>query len=132
MLSQMQVSVIMKYQAFRIHVTYLLVVQAVCTAVTFPLCIALLMLLGWNAYLMLTNRTTIEYYEGVTAEVKATQRGEQYQHPYDLGPCGNLHDILGPNAERWLFPGLAAAGDGLAYVTAWDHVRDDLDSLLGL
>ena len=90
------------------------------------------MLLGWHAYLMLTNRTTIEYYEGVTAEVKATRRGERYQHPYDLGLCGNLHSILGPHPEQWLVPGLAAAGDGLGYVTAWDHIRDDVDSLLGL
>jgi len=43
-----------------------------------------------------------------------------------------LHSILGPNPERWLFPGLAASGDGLAYVTAWDHVKDDVDTLLGL
>ena len=61
------------------------VLQGICTAITFPLCIALLLLLGWNAYLMLTNKTTIEYYEGVTAEVKATRQGKQYQHPYDLG-----------------------------------------------
>ncbi|DBA73281.1 TPA: Palmitoyltransferase [Trebouxia sp. C0004] len=107
------------------------ILQAICTAMTFPLCIALVMLLGWNAYLLLTNRTTIEYYEGVTAEVKAMRRGERYQHPYDLGLCGNLHSILGANPERWLFPGMAAAGDGLAYVTAWDHVKDDVDSLLG-
>ena len=106
--------------------------QAVCTAVTFPLCIALLMLLSWNLYLMLSNKTTIEYYEGVTAELKATSRGGKYQHPYDLGLCGNLHDIMGPSPEKWLLPGLAAAGDGLAYMTAWDHVKDDVDSLLGL
>ncbi len=110
----------------------LMMVQAICTAMTFPLCIALLMLLAWNAYLLLTNRTTIEYYEGVTAEVKAMRRGERYQHPYDLGLCGNLHSVLGPNPERWLIPGLAAAGDGLAFITAWDHVKDDVDALLGL
>lgn len=105
---------------------------AVCTAMTFPLCIALLMLLAWNMYLMLSNKTTIEYYEGVTAELKATRRGGRYQHPYDLGLCGNLQDMLGPNPEIWLMPGLAAAGDGMTYVTAWDHVKDDVDSLLGL
>ena len=70
--------------------TLLCAMQAVCTAATFPLCIALLVLLGWNAYLMLTNRTTIEYYEGVTAEVRATRRGERYQHPYDLGTASIL------------------------------------------
>lgn len=106
--------------------------QAVCTAMAFPLCIALLMLLVWNMYLMLSNKTTIEYYEGVTAELRATRRGGRYLHPYDLGLCGNLQDILGPNPEKWLLPGLAAAGDGITYVTAWDHVRDDVDSLLGL
>ena len=105
--------------------------QALCTAVTVPLALALAMLLCWNMYLMVTNRTTIEYYEGVTAHIQATRRGQQYQHPYDLGFCGNLHTIFGPNAGGWLVPGLPAFGDGLAFVTAWDHVRDDVDSLLG-
>ena len=106
--------------------------QAICTAMTFPLSVALLMLLAWNLYLMLSNKTTIEYYEGVTAELKATRRGGKFQHPYDLGPCGNLQNILGPEPEKWLLPGLAAAGDGVTYITAWDHVRDDVDRMLGL
>ena len=105
--------------------------QALCTAVTVPLALALAMLLCWNVYLVVTNRTTIEYYEGVTARIQATRRGQHYQHPYDLGLCGNLHTIFGPDAGAWLVPGLPAFGDGLAYVTAWDHVRDDVDSLLG-
>ncbi|KAL3134915.1 hypothetical protein ABBQ32_007880 [Trebouxia sp. C0010 RCD-2024] len=108
------------------------IMQAICTAMTIPLSIALLVLLGWNLYLMLSNKTTIEYYEGVTAELKATRRGGKFQHPYDLGPCGNLQHILGPNPEKWLLPGLAAAGDGVTYITTWDHVRDDVDALLGL
>lgn len=105
--------------------------QALCTAVTVPLALALAMLLCWNTWLMMTNRTTIEYYEGVTAHIQATQHGQQYQHPYNLGLCGNLHNIFGPNAGAWLIPGVAAFGDGLTYVTAWDHVQDDVDQLLG-
>jgi len=54
----------------------------------------------------------------------------QFVGSRNIAEC--LHSILGPHPEQWLFPRLAAAGDGLGYVTAWDHVRDDVDSLLGL
>lgn len=35
----------------------------VCTAMALPLSIGLVMLLGWNLYLLLANKTTIEYHE---------------------------------------------------------------------
>ena len=35
-----------------------------------PLTIGLVMLLVWNVYLALQNKTTIEFHEGVTANVK--------------------------------------------------------------
>ena len=47
-----------------------LAVQTVCMALTLPLTVGLLMLLGWNLYLALVNRTTIEYHEGVTANIQ--------------------------------------------------------------
>jgi palmitoyltransferase len=47
--------------------------------------------------------------------------GAAYQHPYDVGMCGNLHTICGDNALLWFVPSRAAAeGDGLSFVTSWD------------
>ena len=39
-------------------------------ALTLPLAIGLAMLLGWNLYLALSNKTTIEFHEGVTASIQ--------------------------------------------------------------
>ena len=156
--------------------------QTVCLALTLPLAIGLAMLLGWNLYLALTNKTTIEFYEGVTASIqvchashpgllyavytsppellacmrphggglrrecpvctcadKGTVRlplqagragAAAYQHPYDLGLCGNLHALCGHSPTTWLVPTLAAAhGDGLAYPTTYDRAHDDIFGL---
>lgn len=62
----------------------------------------------------------------------AGRAGSVRKHPYDLGVCGNLHTILGPNPATWLVPGLSAHGDGLSHTTAWEHVRDPADRMLGL
>ena len=45
-------------------------VQSVCMAMTLPLTIGLIMLLFWNMHLALSNKTTIEHHEGVTAKIK--------------------------------------------------------------
>ena len=45
--------------------------QTVCLAFSMPLTIGLTMLLVWNLYLALQNKTTIEFHEGVTANMKA-------------------------------------------------------------
>ena len=44
--------------------------QTVCLAFCMPLTIGLVMLLVWNVYLALHNKTTIEFHEGVTANIK--------------------------------------------------------------
>ena len=44
--------------------------QTVCLAFCMPLTIGLVMLLVWNVYLALQNKTTIEFHEGVTANIK--------------------------------------------------------------
>ncbi|KAK9804819.1 hypothetical protein WJX72_007243 [[Myrmecia] bisecta] len=104
--------------------------QTICTAITLPLTIGLVMLFIWNLYLVVTNKTTIEYHEGVTARIQAQRSGQEYEHPYDLGLCGNLHTIFGPKPSYWLLPGVPAFGDGVSFVTAWD--RHTADGLLGL
>lgn len=40
-----------------------------------PLALALLLLTLWNLFLLLHNKTTIEYQEGVTARVRASRYG---------------------------------------------------------
>ena len=42
--------------------------------------------------------------QGVTAKVQARKAGQRYQHPYDIGFCGNLHAVLGANVLSWLWP----------------------------
>jgi uncharacterized membrane protein YiaA len=44
--------------------------QTLCMAITLPLTIGLVMLLIWNLHLALSNKTTIEHHEGVTAKVQ--------------------------------------------------------------
>jgi len=92
--------------------------QAFTCAVTFPLTIGLIMLLGWHLYLVICNKTTIEYHEGVTAKIQAAKSGHRYQHPYDVGFCGNLHAVLGANVTCWLLPCPSSAdGPGVNYPT---------------
>ncbi|KAK9800786.1 hypothetical protein WJX73_003252 [Symbiochloris irregularis] len=96
-------------------------VQTVCTALTLPLSIGLVMLLCWNVYLLLCNKTTIEYHEGVTAKFQALRSGQEYRHPYDLGLCSNLYAVFGPKPQHWMFPTrISAHGDGVQFNTIWD------------
>lgn len=96
--------------------------QTLCTAISLPLAIGLAMLLLWNGYLVYSNKTTIEHYEGVTARVLASRAGETWNHPYDLGPCTNLAAICGPKPQLWLFPvQISADGDGIEHPTAWGN-----------
>ncbi|XP_008442531.2 probable protein S-acyltransferase 16 isoform X2 [Cucumis melo] len=59
----------------------------------FPLSMALSVLLGWHIYLILHNKTTIEYHEGVRAMWLAEKGGNVYSHPYDLGAFENLTTV---------------------------------------
>ncbi|BDA49409.1 Palmitoyltransferase PFA4 [Coccomyxa sp. Obi] len=99
------------------------IMQTVCTGISLPLTIGLVMLLIWNLHLALHNKTTIEFHEGVTAKIQANKAGTSYKHPYDLGLCGNLHAICGDSLATWFVPTRAAAeGDGLSYPSGW-HVE---------
>ncbi|KAL6138749.1 hypothetical protein ACLB2K_064028 [Fragaria x ananassa] len=87
----------------------------------FPLCVALSVLLGWHIYLILQNKTTIEYHEGVRAMWLAEKGGQIYSHPYDLGAYQNLSTVLGPNIFSWLLPTSGHIGSGLRFRTAYDY-----------
>ncbi|GMH30072.1 hypothetical protein Nepgr_031915 [Nepenthes gracilis] len=87
-----------------------------------PLSIALCVLLGWHIYLILRNKTTIEYHEGVRAMWLAEKGGEIYMHPYDLGPFENLTSVLGPSILFWACPTSRHIGSGLRFPTRYDNL----------
>lgn len=93
-----------------------------------PLCIALGVLLGWHIYLILHNKTTIEYHEGVRAMWLAEKGGSVYNHPYDLGAYENLTMVLGPNILSWLCPTATHIGSGLRFRTSYDELAASPDS----
>ncbi|CAA7389721.1 unnamed protein product [Spirodela intermedia] len=92
----------------------------ICGVLLFPLTLALIILLGWHIYLILQNKTTIEYHEGVRAMGLAQENGNDYQHPYDLGAYENLVSILGPSVWCWICPTSGHIGSGLHFRTFYD------------
>ncbi|KAJ4795859.1 S-acyltransferase [Rhynchospora pubera] len=92
----------------------------ICAVLLCPLSLALAVLLGWHIYLILQNKTTIEYHEGVRATWLAEKAGNIYRHPYDLGPFENLVSVLGPNICCWACPTSGHIGSGLRFRTAYD------------
>ncbi|XP_043698857.1 probable protein S-acyltransferase 16 [Telopea speciosissima] len=88
-----------------------------------PLTMALSILLGWHIYLILHNKTTIEYHEGVRAMWLAEKVGNVYRHPYDLGPYENLTWVLGPSIFSWVYPTSGHVGSGLQFRTVYDRAK---------
>ncbi|KAG9157857.1 hypothetical protein Leryth_000044 [Lithospermum erythrorhizon] len=91
-----------------------------------PLSAVLCYFLLWHVYLILQNKTTIEYHEGVRAMLLAEKGGYVYSHPYDLGAYENLISVLGPNIISWVCPTSGHVGSGLSFRTALDKL--DLSS----
>ncbi|PIN17064.1 putative DHHC-type Zn-finger protein [Handroanthus impetiginosus] len=85
-----------------------------------PLSLALGFFLGWHIYLIVQNKTTIEYHEGVRAMWLAEKGGQLYSHPYDIGVYENLTAILGPKILCWFCPTSAHVGSGLRFRTKYD------------
>ncbi|KAJ4972015.1 hypothetical protein NE237_005114 [Protea cynaroides] len=88
-----------------------------------PLTVALSVLLGWHIYLILNNKTTIEYHEGVRAMWLAEKVGNVYRHPYDIGPYENVTLVLGPSIFTWICPTSRHIGSGLRFRTAYDRIN---------
>ncbi|KAJ9180698.1 hypothetical protein P3X46_008911 [Hevea brasiliensis] len=86
-----------------------------------PLNVALGVLLGWHIYLILQNKTTIEYHEGVRALWLAEKGGNIYKHPYNIGAYENLTTVLGPSIFCWLCPLSTHIGAGLHFLTIYDN-----------
>ncbi|XP_077232774.1 putative protein S-acyltransferase 16 isoform X1 [Tasmannia lanceolata] len=92
----------------------------ICGVLLVPLTVALSILLGWHIFLILHNKTTIEYHEGVRAMWLAEKVGNIYHHPYDLGVYENLVSVLGPNIFSWICPMSNHIGSGLRFRTFYD------------
>ncbi|EFJ52838.1 hypothetical protein VOLCADRAFT_55031 [Volvox carteri f. nagariensis] len=104
--------------------THIRTYNALAFAVALPLTISLLLLFVWHVQLVMVNKTTIEYQEGVTASINAAASGaplpDLRRHPYDLGLYVNLMTILGSNPAVWPLPPCAPTPGGTSYSTKWD------------
>ena len=67
----------------------LLFVAVLCVSV----CFALTLFIGWHAYLVSTNQTTIEFYGNRFDAYDARQQGEPWRNEYDLGCRANLEQV---------------------------------------
>ncbi|KAM3410881.1 hypothetical protein ACQJBY_002848 [Aegilops geniculata] len=92
----------------------------ICGIILCPLTLALSVLLGWHIHLILQNKTTIEYHEGVRAMWLAEKGGDLYHHPYDLGVYENLISVLGRSIFCWLCPVSVNTGNGLRFRASYD------------
>jgi len=67
----------------------------------------------WNAYLVVSNQTTIEFYGN-----KFSRSGRRRGNPYDLGCLRNMQTVFGTHLSIWsiLLPNRALPmGDGVIY-----------------
>ncbi|CAD7695048.1 unnamed protein product [Ostreobium quekettii] len=94
--------------------------QVTLLILTFVLAIALASLMGWHIHLVISNKTTIEYHEGVTAKLKASKMGRSWEHPYDVGLAGNLVDMFGDGLFQWLQIRAGLRGTGTSFLTILD------------
>lgn len=99
--------------------------QAICAVVLVPVLIAVGVLMTWHFLLLLHNKTTIEYHEGVRAKWLAEKAGQDYRHPYDVGIFTNLVTALGPSVSCWLCPTATGhLGPGLRFQTFSDDLLE--------
>ncbi|KAG9142586.1 hypothetical protein Leryth_011675 [Lithospermum erythrorhizon] len=101
-----------------------------------PLSMSLGIFMMWHFYLLLQNKTTIEYHEGVRAMLLAEKGGPVYSHPYNLGVYENLVScivcrslfgylmrhidlmVLGPNIIFWMCPSSRHIASGIRFRAA--------------
>lgn len=79
-------------------------------------CIAILLLMVWQLYLILTNQTSIEFQ--INQEM-SKRLGMNY-NPYNLGISKNFENAFGQTKSdwwfKWIVPSMAApVGNGLSY-----------------
>mmetsp|Transcript_19112 Transcript_19112/g.32819 ORF Transcript_19112/g.32819 Transcript_19112/m.32819 type:complete len:343 (+) Transcript_19112:208-1236(+) len=95
--------------------------ETIAFMIALPLAVGIILLLAWHVHLIITNKTTIEYQEGVNASEAAFDGKFTYVHPYDVGLLNNSHEILGHDLTTWCAPPCAPTPGGLYYPTVWDE-----------
>lgn len=99
--------------------------RVICAVVLVPVLIAVGVLMTWHFLLLLHNKTTIEYHEGVRAKWLAEKAGHRYRHPYDVGVFTNLVTALGPSVTCWFCPTATGhLGPGLRFQTCSDDILE--------
>eukprot|EP00667_Euglena_gracilis_P004071 EG_transcript_4087 len=100
---------------------------------TFGICLAVLLAMlaffGWNAYLMATNQTTIEFHYNRGKKDYMKSRGAVWTNPYDIGTLRNLRQAFGPFKSPWamLLPSTSKLPlDGTRWETMTDPHYDDM------
>jgi len=88
---------------------------------------------GFHIWLMLKAMTTIEFCEKKMPKGGKQEAAAQDQNSvYDLGACGNVRAVLGPNPCMWFVPAAPPIGDGLNYVTPETRLTKDLEAGKGI
>jgi len=82
--------------------------------------IALTLMMLWQAYLVLTSQTTIEFYYNRSRSSAAYRQGKVWRNPFDLGIANNFQIFFGTRESRywfsWLLPwGVIPYGDGTSF-----------------
>jgi palmitoyltransferase len=62
---------------------------------TLSVAIAVMILLSWHVYLVLSAQTTIEFYGNRSKASKLRVKGIFYHNPYDLGWARNWQQVFG-------------------------------------
>ncbi|KAJ1973209.1 palmitoyltransferase for Vac8p [Dimargaris xerosporica] len=81
----------------------------------FTICLAVFT--GFHLYLLLTNTTTIETYEKNRFHL-TLRPGDpvcHYRNLFNLGPCQNFLQVMGPTWWLWFLPVINSSGDGQTF-----------------
>jgi len=99
--------------------------QCVSLSWILSVCISLALLLigGFQLYLVLTNQTTIEFHINCAEHDRAKRQGTVYRNPWDVGKLRNFQQVFGPTSVRsllWALPFVAKAplGTGMSFMVS--------------
>ncbi|KAJ1974288.1 palmitoyltransferase for Vac8p [Dimargaris xerosporica] len=81
----------------------------------FTICLAVFT--GFHLYLLLTNTTTIETYEKnrFHLTLRPGDPVRHYRNLFNLGPCQNFLQVMGPTWWLWFLPVVNSSGDGQTF-----------------
>ena len=89
-----------------------------CFVLTLSVLFALTLFIGWHAFLIATNQTTIEFYSNRMDASDARKRGERWVNPFHVGYKNNFEQVFGKtrNPLSALLPSRKPPpGDGIVF-----------------